>query len=257
MVHYLWWPVSCMAMWRECWTSGIKNKTPSAASTVLLEALAAHYPKEPTFLVSICANHDSSVRLTHFALTSRLAKSSWPLLPLSVSFQPDVETIQFPLTSRRLLDTEMGRQAILGNKAMIAEETSQRYYPHTHTLLQPASPPLYLYLLLLSISCTPPNWPLDGKLGRGLLIWPSAVPWSVLPHLSPSLRLWYPGEMDQQVSNLGVHLMHWIKHYSQINGAVLSEQPFSSVLNFHGYFPKNKYIVNNWGKRAHVNLPVF
>lgn len=91
---------------------------------------------------------------------------------------------------------------------MIAEETSQRYYPPPLTLLQPASPPSYLYLLLLSIFCTPPNWSLDDKLGRGLLIWPSAVPWSALPHLSPSPRLWYPGEMDQQVSNLGVHLMH-------------------------------------------------
>lgn len=51
------------------------------------EVLGASDPQKPTFLISIYRNHASSVRLVHFALTSRLVKSSWPHPPLSVLFQ--------------------------------------------------------------------------------------------------------------------------------------------------------------------------
>lgn len=142
---------TCMAMWRECWASGIKNKTPSAASTVPQEALVAHYPKEPTFPVSICANHASSVRLAHFALTSRQVKSSWTLPPLSVPFQPRCGNISIPAYINEI---SRHRNGETGNTRKWSNDHrgNQPERGTTSRLLQPASPPSCFHLLLLSIS---------------------------------------------------------------------------------------------------------
>lgn len=94
---------------------------------------------------------------------------------------------------------------MLGNEAKTTEDTDQRYRL-LPTLA--ASFPTIMLAPPLHLSCTPPDLALDGKLSRRLPVGPSAVPWSVPLHLSPSLCLWYPGEIDQQVSNLSVHLMH-------------------------------------------------
>lgn len=97
------------------------------------------------------------------------------------SLHLEVEMSCVPLTTVRGLDT-----AVRAKQYWIMKQRPLRTLNRGTTPSPPWQPSSLLpcWHLLFTLSCILPNLALDGNLRRRLQVWPLAVPWSVLLHLS-------------------------------------------------------------------------